>query len=65
MPARKQFRRPLGTRRYGKRFVLATEGEQTEPRYFRQFDRQRSNIDVKSLFDRNALAAAGLTAWRL
>ena len=46
MPARKQFRRPLGTRRYGKRFVLATEGEQTEPRYFRQFDQQSSNISV-------------------
>lgn len=46
MTRRKRFTRPLGNRRYGKRFVLATEGERTEPQYFNQFDRQPSNISV-------------------
>jgi hypothetical protein len=46
MANRKRFTRPLGNRRYGRRFILATEGQRTEPQYFSQFDRQSSNISV-------------------
>lgn len=33
-PRRRNFRRPLGERRYRKMFVIATEGAKTEPEYF-------------------------------
>jgi hypothetical protein len=32
--ARRRFTRPLGTRRYKRLFVIATEGNKTEPQYF-------------------------------
>lgn len=34
MSARRRFTRPLGTRRYKRLFVIATEGNKTEPQYF-------------------------------
>ena len=33
-PKRRNFRRPLGERRYRKLFIVATEGVKTEPQYF-------------------------------
>lgn len=35
---RARFRRPIGRRRYRKRFVIATEGIKTEPSYFAIFE---------------------------
>lgn len=35
--SRRKFQRPLGVRRYKKLFVIATEGNKTEPIYFRLF----------------------------
>jgi len=46
---RRQFRRPLGTRRYRKLFVLAVEGNTTEPQYFAIFNDQHSVIYVDCL----------------
>ena len=43
---RRHFRRPLGTRRYRKLFVLAVEGATTEPQYFALFNDQHSVIHV-------------------
>lgn len=34
MSARRRFTRPLGTRRYKRLFLIATEGNKTEPQYF-------------------------------
>jgi len=34
MARRRTFHRPEGQRRYRRLFVIATEGAQTEPRYF-------------------------------
>ncbi len=31
----RKFKRPLGTRRYNKIFIVAAEGDKTEPQYFR------------------------------
>ena len=45
----KRFRRPFGQRRYRKLFVIAVEGEKTEPRYFGLFNDQRSVIRVNCL----------------
>jgi len=52
-PMRRTFRRPLGERRYRKLFVIAAEGEKTEPRYFAVFNGQRSVIQVKCLKSRH------------
>ncbi len=50
---RRVFQRPLGERRYRKLFVIAAEGEKTEPRYFAAFNGQRSVIQVKCLKSRH------------
>ena len=34
MSGRRSFTRPLGTRRYKRLFLIATEGNKTEPQYF-------------------------------
>lgn len=39
---RRKFPRPLGERRYRKLFVIAVEGEKTEPQYFAIFNDQQS-----------------------
>lgn len=44
---RREFRRPLGERRYRKMFVIAVEGAKTEPQYFAIFNDQNSVIRVK------------------
>jgi hypothetical protein len=44
-PKSRSFKRPLGTRRYHKLFVLAVEGDETEPEYFALF----KNVGVKCL----------------
>lgn len=44
----RNFRRPLGEKRYRKMFVIAAEGSKTEPQYFNQFN-QRSIIHVHCL----------------
>jgi RloB-like protein len=46
---RRRFQRPRGERRYRKLFVLAVEGEKTEPQYFRILDNRRSSIHVKCI----------------
>jgi hypothetical protein len=48
-PKRREFRRPLGTRRYRKLIVIAAEGVKTEPQYFAIFGDQQSVIKVKCL----------------
>lgn len=47
--ARRRFSRPLGERRYKKLFVLATEGTETEPRYFKMFEAGDKVIHVQLL----------------
>ena len=48
MPTGKSRRpRPLGTRRYRKRFLLATEGTKTEPEYFNVLGRAQPSIHLK------------------
>ena len=46
---RRKFTRPLGNRRYRKLFVIATEGNKTEPQYFALFNDQKSVIWVHCL----------------
>jgi len=47
--ARRRFSRPLGERRYKRMFVLATEGAETEPRYFKIFEDGDKVIHVQLL----------------
>ncbi len=47
--ARRKYTRPLGERRYKKLFVLATEGAETEPRYFKMFEADDKVIHVQLL----------------
>lgn len=46
---RRQFQRLLGQRRYRKLFILAVEGEKTEPQYFAIFNDQQSVIKIECL----------------
>nr|VFJ70103.1 MAG: RloB-like protein [Candidatus Kentron sp. FW] len=46
---RRKFSRSQGRRPYRKLFIIATEGEKTEPRYFSFFNDPRSVIRVKCL----------------
>ncbi len=54
--ARRKFSRPLGERRYKKLFVLATEGAETEPRYFKMFQGDGSVVHVHPLKGKNRSA---------
>lgn len=47
--ARRRFSRPLGERRYKKLFVLATEGTETEPCYFKMFEGDDKVVHVQLL----------------
>jgi hypothetical protein len=49
MARRRTFHRPEGQRRYRRLFVIATEGAQTEPRYFAMFNSDQATIQVKVL----------------
>jgi hypothetical protein len=54
MPSRRRrFQRPLGKRRYRKLFVIATEGEKTEPQYFALFNDQNALVKVNCLKSRH------------
>ncbi len=46
---RRKFKRPLGDRRYKTMFIIATEGEKTEPQYFGMFNSDNTVIHVKCL----------------
>jgi len=46
---RRKLQRPYGERRYRKLFVIAVEGNQTEPRYFDLFRNRESVIRVRCL----------------
>ena len=48
-PKRRNFRRPLGERRYRKLFIVATEGVKTEPQYFAILNDRYSVIHVDCL----------------
>lgn len=49
MPRRRRFQRPPGKRRYRKLFVIACEGEKTEPQYFFIFNDPQSVISVRCI----------------
>lgn len=49
MVKRRRFQRPVGTRRYRKLIVIATEGSKTEPQYFSLFNDQELIVKVKCL----------------
>ena len=49
MSLRRRFTRPLGERRYSKLYIVATEGEITEPQYFELFNEKQSIVRVKCL----------------
>ncbi len=46
---RRQFKRPIGQRRYRKLFVISVEGSKTEPQYFAIFNDLNSVIHVNCL----------------
>ena len=48
-PKKRNFRRPLGERRYRKLFIVATEGIKTEPQYFAILNDRYSVIHVDCL----------------
>lgn len=45
-PKRRNFRRPIGERPHRKLFIVATEGDKTEPQYFATFNDHHSVIHV-------------------
>jgi len=53
---RRKFRRPLGELRYRKLFVIAVEGNKTEPQYFAIFNKQQSTVRVHCLKKRKVSA---------
>ncbi len=55
MSKRRQFQRPLGIRRYRKLFVIAVEGDKTEPQYFELF-RNQNSIHIECLRSSNKSA---------
>jgi len=52
MKKRRNFRRPSASRSYRKLFVIATEGDKTEPQYFDLFSSQTTTVTVKCLRSR-------------
>jgi hypothetical protein len=46
MPKKRSFQRQTPSLSYRKRFVVATEGDQTEPRYFAMFNGKNSTVQV-------------------
>lgn len=54
MPRRRRiFQRPLGKRRYRTLFVIATEGDRTEPQYFGMFNTAETFVHVECLRSRH------------
>ncbi|MDD2714458.1 MAG: RloB family protein [Candidatus Wallbacteria bacterium] len=49
MKQKGRFQRKLGERRYKKLFVIASEGEKTEPMYFNRFNRGELIVKIKCL----------------
>jgi len=49
MASRRQFRRPLGERRYRKLFIVAVEGAKTEPQYFAMLNFGNAIIKVECI----------------
>lgn len=47
--SRRKFQRPMGKRRYKQMFVIATEGEKTEPHYFSVLNEGQKVIRIKHL----------------
>lgn len=43
----RRFKRPIGTRRYKRLFVISTEGSVTEPQYFNMFNNDTTVLHVK------------------
>lgn len=58
MNKRRKFQRPPATRNYRKLFVIATEGDKTEPQYFSLFFSQTTMITVKCLKSRDESSPA-------
>lgn len=55
MPVRRrQFRRPLGQRRYRKLFLVAVEGSKTEPQYFALLNFGQAVVKVECIPGENA-----------
>ncbi len=52
MTNRRKFQRPEAKRNYRKLFVIATEGDKTEPQYFGLFSSQTTTVMVKCLRSR-------------
>lgn len=46
---RRRYQRPLGERRYKRLFIIAVEGNKTEPQYFNILDIQKSVIKIQCL----------------
>jgi RloB-like protein len=57
---RRDFQRRIGERRYRKLFVLATEGNKTEPEYFDLLQNNHSVIKVHCLKTKEGLAPLAL-----
>ena len=53
-PKKRNFRRPLGERRYRKLFIVATEGVKTEPQYFAILNYRYPFIHVNFLKSSNS-----------
>lgn len=47
--SRRSYKRPIGTRRYKRMFILSTEGTLTEPQYFGMFNSDTTVLRVKVL----------------
>lgn len=63
MPRRRRsFQRPLGVRRYRTLFVIATEGDQTEPQYFGMFNTAETFVHVECLRSRHESTPAQVLA---
>lgn len=45
----RSLRRSTGKRRYKRLFIIASEGEKTEPEYFRRFGGPESAVTVKCI----------------
>jgi hypothetical protein len=61
-PRRRKFERPLGERRYRKLFVIAVEGENTEPQYFAIFKDWKLIIQIKCLKSKGKVSAQQILA---
>ncbi len=53
---RRSFNRPYGERRYKKLFIIATEGQKTEPQYFALLDNSHSTVKIKCLLSKSQSA---------